>query len=155
MSGTPTRLTMRAGRLRSSMVSAKEPLVTARTSSKPARARAARIAASAAESGSISKTRGIVSGSLARRRHREQLDQLNERGLLDRFGDVMLDAELPCEVDVLGARARGQHHHRQSSRRRPAVEVTDQLVAVQSRHLEIGDDDVHRVLRELLERLGA
>src|SRR5438309_478043 len=156
MSGTPTRLTMRSGRLRSSIVSAKEPLVTARTSLKPPWARAACIAASAVRSGSIKITRGIVaSGSCPRRRRDgERLDQLDEARLVDRLGHVVLDAQLTREVHVLGAGPSGQDDHRQVARGRLAVEIADQLVAVETRHLQIGDDDVDRMLRKLLERFG-
>src|SRR5881628_2783429 len=156
MSGTPTRLTMRSGRLRSSIVSAKEPLVTARTSSMPAWPSAACSAASAVRSGSIRITRGIgASGSRpGRRRGRERLDQLDEARLVDRLGDVVLHAQLAREVHVLGAGPRGEDDDRQVARRRLAVEVADQLVAVETRHLQIRDDDVDRLLGELLERLG-
>src|SRR5437660_71366 len=77
MSGTPTRLTMRSGRLRSSIVSAKDPLVRASTSLKPPWARAACIAASPVPSGAITITRGSqrrlaarhdAAAALARRR---------------------------------------------------------------------------------------
>src|SRR6266566_2786210 len=157
MSGTPTRLTMRSGRLRSSIVSAKEPLVTARTSLKPPWARAACIAASAVRSGSIKITRGIVaSGSRPRRRRDgERLDQLDEARLVDRLGHVVLHAQLASEVDVLGAGPRGQDHDREVTRARLAVEVADQLVAVEARHLQVHDDDVDRLLREQLQRFRA
>src|SRR5882724_10562894 len=154
MSGTPTRLTMRSGRLRSSIVSAKEPLVTAGTSSKPARPRAACMAARASRSGSISSTRGMGASALRPSRSRERLDQLDEADLVDRLGDIVLDPQLAREVLVLGAGPRGQDDHRQVARRGLPVEVADQLVAVESRHLQIGDDHVDRPLGELLERLG-
>src|SRR5882724_122728 len=157
MSGTPTRLTIRSGRLRSSIVSAKEPLVTARTSLKPPCARAACIAASAVLSGSIRITRGMVASGARprRRRDRERLDQLDEAYLVDRFGDVVLDAQLAREVHVLGAGPSGQDDHRQVARGGLAAEVADQLVAVEARHLQIRDDDVDRLLRELLQRFRA
>src|SRR5437660_12729385 len=153
MSGTPTRLTMRSGRLRSSIVSANEPLVTARMSLMPACPRAACIAVSAARSGSIRMTRGIgASGSRPRRRRDgERLDQLDEARLVDRLGHVVLHAQLAREVHVLGAGARGEPDHRQVTRARLAVEVADQLVAVEAWHLQIRDDDVDRLLRELLQ----
>src|SRR6266849_8926806 len=157
MSGTPTRLTMRSGRLRSSIVSANDPLATAETSRKPAWPRAARSAARAPRSGSISSTRDMVASDLrpCRRRDRQGLDELDEACLVDRLGDVVLDPELAREVHVLGARARGQHHHGQIAGGWLPVEVTDQLVAVEARHLQIRDDDVDGVLGELLEGLGA
>src|SRR6267143_3539890 len=156
MSGTPTRLTMRSGRLRSSIVSAKEPLVTANTS-KPPRSSAACIAASAVRSGSITITRGMAASSSRPRRCRdgERLDQPDEARLVDRLGHVVLDAELARQVHVLGAGPSGQDDHRQVARGRLAVEIADQIVAVETRHLQIGDDDVDRLLRELEERFGA
>src|SRR6266852_1151854 len=143
MSRTPTRLTMRSGRLRSSIVSAKEPLVTANTSLKPPCARAACIAASAVRSGSITITRGMaVSGSRSRRRRGgERLDQLDEARLVDRLGHVVLDAQLAREVHVLGAGSSGQDDHRQVARGGLAVEVADQLVAVEARHFQGRDED--------------
>src|SRR6267142_5299783 len=135
MSGTPTRLTMRSGRLRSSIVSAKEPLVTARTSLMPVSPRAACIAASAVRSGSIRMTRGIGASGFRRRRGRdgERLDQLDEARLVDRLGHVVLHAQLAREAHVLGAGPRGEHDDRQITRRRLPIEVADQLVAVETR----------------------
>src|SRR4030095_7660712 len=110
MSGTLTRLMMRSGRLRSSIVRAKEPLVRASTSWKPLCARAACIAASAVRSGSITSTRGMGdSGSRPRRcRGGERRDSLHEARLVDRLGDVVVHARLTCEVHVLGTGAGGQ-----------------------------------------------
>src|SRR5712692_10627666 len=154
MSGTPTRLTMRSGRLRSSIVSANDPLVTAAISLKPAWPSAACRTPRALRSGSISSTRGIASDPRPDR-GRQGFDELDEAGLVDRLGDVVLHAELAREIHMLGARAGGQHHDRQVPRRRLPVQVADQLVAVEARHLQICDNDVDGVLAELLQRLGA
>src|SRR5438309_1808858 len=139
MSGTPTRLTMRSGRLRSSIVSANEPLVTARMSLMPACPRAACIAVSAARSGSIRMTRGIgASGSRPRRRRDgERLDQLDEARLVDRLGHVVLHAQLAREVDVLGAGPRGQDHDRQVACSWLSGQAADQLGAGEARHRQI------------------
>ena len=56
---------------------------------------------------------------------------------------------------MLSAGARGEDDHRQVARGRLTIEAADQLVAVEARHLQIGDDDVDRLLGQLLERLGA
>src|SRR5437588_7088966 len=117
MSGTPTRLTMRSGRLRSSIVSTKEPLVTASTS-KPPCSSAACIAASAVRSGSITITRGMVASGSRPRRRRDggRLDRLDEARLVDRLGHVVLEAQLTREVYVLGAGPGGQDVHRPVAR---------------------------------------
>src|SRR5215467_12021237 len=99
MSGTAKRLTIRSGRLRSSIVSANEPLVTAVTSLNPACHSAVCIAKSAPRSGSITSMRGMALGSRTRRRRdRENLDQLDEARLIDRLGHVVLDPQLAREI---------------------------------------------------------
>src|SRR5262245_49362950 len=147
MSGTPTRLTIKSGRLRSSIVNAKEPLVTATTSVKPPRARASCSAANAVRSGSISMIRGMAASRFRSRRRggRQRLDQPDEARLVDRLGHVVLDAQLSREAHVLGAGPGRQDDDRQVARRRLAVEVADQLVAVEPWHLEVRDDDVDRL----------
>src|SRR5262249_9354388 len=150
MSGTAKRLTIRSGRLRSSMVSANEPLVTAVTSLNPACRSAVCIAKSAPRSGSIRSIPGMAPGSRPRpRRHREDLDQLYEARLVDRLGHVVLDPQLAREVDVLGPGPRRENDHRQVACRRLPAEAADQLVAVESWHLEIRDEDVDRELGQL------
>src|SRR2546425_6376440 len=102
MSGTPARLTMRSGRLRSSIVSANDPLVAAATSWKSAARRAACRTARARRSGSISRMRGIGLLSHPRRRGDGQgLDEPDEAGLVDRLCDVVLDSQLLREAHLL------------------------------------------------------
>src|SRR5262249_62238577 len=120
MSGTARRLTIRSGRLRSSMVSANEPVVTAVTSLNPACRSAVCIAKSAPRSGSIRSIRGMALGSRPRRRRdREDLDQLYEARLVDRLGHVMLDPQLAREIDVLGPGPRRENDPRQGTGRPP------------------------------------
>src|SRR5262245_2013931 len=156
MSGTAKRLTIRSGRLRSSIVSANEPLVTGVTSLNPACHSAVCIAKSAPRSGSIRSIRGMTLGSPSRRRRdREDLDQLDEARLVDWLGHVVPDPQLAREVDVLGPGPRRENDHRKVAGRRLPAEAADQLVAVESWHLKIRDEDVNRELGQLLERLGS
>src|SRR3989442_16036422 len=104
MSGTPARLTMRSGRLRSSIVSANDPLVAAATSWKPAARRAACRTARARRSGSISRMRGKGLLSHPRPRgHGQGLEEADEAGRVDRLCDVVVDSQLFGEVYALGA----------------------------------------------------
>src|SRR5215813_1026073 len=156
MSGTAKRLTIRSGRFRSSIVSAKDPLVTAVTSLNPARRRAVCIAKSAPRSGSITSIRGMDLGSRPRRRRDgEDVDQLDEARLVDRLGHVVLDAQLAREVDVLGPGPRRENDHWQVACRGLPAELADQLVAVESWHLKIRDQKVDRHVGQQPERLGS
>src|SRR5947207_5330404 len=81
--------------------------------------------------------------------------ELDERRLVHRLRQVVLDAEPPRQLLMLVAAPGGQDHDREIARRRAPAKILDQLVPVAVRHLQIGDDRMNGGGLELLERFRA